>query len=178
MDKKHIPKIVLGIVGFIIMIVLYTNEFSWYNNTFDRNGLVVTALILGVLVGLGIGYRFQKPERETIETFQIYIAAIIISAVLMPLVLSLTNRVLSFRGVMEEQVEFVKNEAFNASRFGKIPQENPDGFYAFVIRKDNVIRLHTKQPIYENVEKGTIVSLPIKKGLLGYDIAYPHLLLE
>jgi len=178
MSKEHLPKIILGILGFFVMIVLYTNEFSWYNNTFDRNSLIVTALILGILVGLGIGYRLQKPERETIDTFQTYIAAIVIAAILMPLLLSLTNRVLSFRGIMEEPVEFVKNEGYNANRFGKIPQENPDGYYTFVIRKGAVVRLHTKQPIYQSATKGTIVSLPIKKGLLGYDIAYAHLLMK
>lgn len=178
MDKEHLPKIVLGIIGFFVIIVLYANELSWYNNTFDRNSLIITALILGVLIGLAIGYRLQKPERETIATFQIYMAAIVLSALLMPFVLSLSNRVLSFRGITEEPVEFVRNEAYNANRFGKIPQENPDGYYSFVIRKGTVVRLHTEQPVYENATRGTTVVLPVKKGLLGYDIAYPHLLLK
>ncbi len=176
--KNNIQKIVAGAVGFFIIIFLYANEFSWYANTFDRNKMILIGLLLGLLAGVAIGYKFQQENQEIIEKFQLYIGAMVIGAILMPLLFSLTNRLLSFRGAQEESVEFVKNEAFNESRFGRIPQENPDGYYAFVVRKGSIIRLTTKAPIYQEAQKGDKVLLPVKKGIWGFEIAYPHLLHE
>jgi len=176
--KNNIQKIVIGAVGFFIIIFLYANEFSWYANTFDRNRMIVMGLVLGMIAGAVVGRRFQQEDQEIIETFQIYIGSIVVGAVLMPLFFSLSNRILSFSGVHDESVEFVKSEGFNESRFGRIPQENPDGYYAFVIRKGAVLRLTTKKPIYQKAHKGDKVTLPIRKGIWGFEIAYPHLLHE
>jgi len=176
--KNNIQKIVAGAVGFFIIIFLYAKEFSWYANTFDRNKMLLIGVFLGLIAGAAIGHQFQKENQEIIEKFQIYLGCMIMGAMLMPLLFSLTNRVLSFRAAQEESVEFIKNEAFNESRFGKIPQENPDGYYTFVVRKGEIIRLTTKAPIYEKANKGDKVLLPVKKGIWGFEIAYPHLLHE
>ena len=176
--KNNIQKIVAGAVGFFILIFLYANEFSWYGNTFDRNQLILVGLLLGLIVGIGIAYKLQRENQEIIERFQLYIGIMVVSAVLMPLVFSMTNRILSFRGVTEESVEFVETEAFNESRFGLIPQEKPDGYYAILVRKGKVVRITSKEPMYENAVKGQRVILPVKKGLWGFEIAYPHLLLH
>jgi len=176
--KNNIQKIVAGAVVFFIIIFLYANEFSWYANTFNRNKMMIIGVLLGLLAGAGIAYKFQFENQEIIEKIQLFIGAMVIGAILMPLVFSLTNRLLSFRGAQEESVEFVKNEAFNESRFGKIPQENYDGYYTFIVRKGAVIRLTTKTPIYEEAQKGDQVLLPIKRGIWGFEIAYPHLLHE
>lgn len=176
--KNNIQKIVAGAVGFFIMIFLYANEFSWYANTFGRNRMIMIALLMGGLAGLGVAHKLQRENQEVIEKFQLYIGLMVVGAVLMPLCFSLTNRVLSFQKVTEESVEFVKSEGFNESRFGRIPQEQPDGYFAFVIRDDAVIRLTTRTPIYQEAQRGDRVLLPIKKGLWGFEIAYPHLLHE
>ncbi len=177
-SRNNIKKIVAGAIGFFILISLYVNEFSWFANTFDRNKLIFIGLFLGLLAGLGVAYKLMREDQEIIEKFQLTIGMMVIGAMLMPLIFSMTNRLGAFSSPMEESVEFVKNDAFNESRFGKIPQENPDGYYAFVVRKGTVIRLTTKTPIYQENQKGDRVLLPIKKGLWGFEIAYPHLLHE
>jgi len=176
--KNNIQKIVAGAVGFFIIIFLYANEFSWYANTFDRNKMILIGLFLGLLAGAAIAYKLQRENQEIIEKFQLFIGGMVLGGILMPLLFSMTNRLLSFRSAQKESVEFVKNEAFNESRFGRIPQENPDGYYAFVIRKGAYIRLTTRAPIYQTAQKGDQVLLPVKKGIWGFEIAYPHLLHE
>ena len=176
--KNNIQKIVAGLVVFFILIFLYVNEFSWYANTFGRNKMILIGLFLGLMVGLAVGFKLMKENQEIIEKFQLAIGMMVLGGMLMPLVFSMTNRLGAFGSPVEESVEFVKNEAFNESRFGNIPQENPDGFYSFVIRKGAIIRLTTTTPIYEETLKGDRVVLPIKKGLWGFEIAYPHLLHE
>lgn len=176
--KNNVIKIVAGAIGFFIILSLYVNEFSWYANTFDRNKLMLMGSFLGLLVGMGIAYKLMRENQEIIEKFQITIGMMVLGAMLMPLIFSMTNRLFAFRSPTEESVEFVKNEAFNESRFGKIPQEDPDGYYTFVVRKGTIIRLTTKTPIYQENHKGDQVVLPIKKGLWGFEIAYPHLLHE
>lgn len=176
--KNNVIKIVAGVLVFFFILFLYVNEFSWYANTFDRNKLILIGLFLGALVGLAIAYKLMRENQELIEKFQLSIGMMVLGAMLMPLIFSMTNRIFAFSSPIEELVEFEKNEAFNESRFGKIPQENPDGYYTFVVRKGTVIRLTTKKPIYQEKQKGDRVLLPIKKGLWGFEIAYPHLLHE
>ena len=176
--KNNIQKIVAGALGFFVIVFLYTNEFSWYANTFNRNRMIFVGLFLGLFAGLGIAFKLQQENQEVIEKFQLYIGLMVVCAILMPLLFSMTNRILSFRGVSEESVEFIKTEAFNESRFGRIPQEKPDGYYAFLVRKGEYIRITTKEPVYESAHKGDRVILPVKKGLWGFEIAYPHILLH
>lgn len=171
---SNISKIILGIIVFFVLVVLYANEITWMNNTFDRNSMILTAVMLGVLVGLGAGYQLYRPEREQLETFQIFIGSIVVGALIMPLFLSLANRIASPNGIVPTNVEFVENDAFQSNRFGKIAQENPDGYHTFVIWKGEIKRIYSPVPIYENAQKGDTVTLPIKKGLLGYYIAYPE----
>jgi len=175
---NNVKKIAAGAIGFFIFILLYVNEFSYYANTFNRNKLIGVGVLIGSVVGLAIGYKLQQKSQEIIGKFQIFLGMMILGAIVMPLVFSMSNRLLSFSGTKEESVEFVKSEGFNESRFGRIPQENPDGYYAFVVRKGAVLRLTTKTPIYQKAQKGDQVLLPVKKGLWGFEIAYPHLLHE
>ena len=176
--KNNVKRIIAGLVVFFVIISLYVNEFSWFANTFDRNKLILIGVFIGLIVGLAIAYKLMRANQELIEKFQLSIGMMVLGAMLMPLIFSMTNRLFAFSNPTEESVEFVKNEAFNESRFGKIPQENPDGYYTFVVRKGTVIRLSTKKPIYQENQKGDQVILPIKKGLWGFEIAYPHLLHE
>ncbi len=176
--SNNVTKIVSGAVGFFIFIFLYAWEFSWYANTFDRNKLIIVGIVIGMVAGLVAGYLLRHKSQEIIGKFQICVGMTVLGAILMPLILSMSNRILSFGELQQESVEFVKNEAFNENRFGHIPQEKPDGFYTFVLRNGAYIRLTTKTPIYEEAQKGDKVILPVKKGLWGFEIAYPHLLHE
>ncbi len=176
--KNNVKKIAAGAVSFFIFILLYVNEFSWYANTFNRNKLIIMGVIIGLMAGLAVGYKLQHKSQEIIGKFQICLGMMMIGAIVIPLIFSMSNRLLSFSGIQEESVEFVKSEGFNESRFGRIPQENPDGYYAFVVRNGVVLRLTTKTPIYQEAHKGDQVPLPVKKGLWGFEIAYPHLLHE
>ncbi len=176
--RNNIKKVAAGAVGFFTFILLYVHEFSWYANTFDRNKLIITGVIIGLAVGLAIGYKLKDKSREIIGKFQICLGMMMVGAIVTPLVFGMSNRLLSFGGIEEESVEFVKNEGFKESRFGQIPQENLDGYYTFVVRNGEVLRLTTRIPIYEKAQKGEKVILPVKKGLWGFEIAYPHLLHE
>ena len=89
----------------------------------------------------------------------------------MPLLLSLTNRILSPFPVVEEKVEFVKASAYIGSRFGihKGQSVKPDGYHIFFIRNNRVERIKAKENPYPGIRKGTEVSLPVQRGLLGFD---------
>jgi len=118
--ENNVQKIASGAIGFFIFISLYVNEFSWYANTFNRNKLIAIGVFIGLLGGLAIGYKLQHKSQEIIGKFQICLAMMILGAILMPLIFSISNRILSFGSPQEELVEFVKNEGFNESRFGRV----------------------------------------------------------
>jgi len=105
------------------------------------------------------------------ERIQVYTFCIVLSTVFMPLLGSLSNRLLSPYSPESRTFEFVKEEAYFADRFGMIKGElpQPSGYYLFFYRDGHLERLSTKEPLGEGLEKGDTLSLTIKKGLWGFE---------
>ena len=167
--KSDYAKIAGGIFLFISTIILYSLEFTYFNNMFEVRPLLITALMLGIFIGTLLGDRFKKFAKSPLETFQIYTVLMMLSLLMMPLLISLTNRLFSFSSPRMEKVEFVKSEIFMESRFGKLPNQKPDGYFSFFIYNGAVHRIKTKINPFSDVEEGDIISIPICKGIWQYE---------
>lgn len=166
--RKDFRKIIIGILAFILGIILYTLEIRHFNNTFEVKNLLIFGAILGLLVGLFLGYKMSHFGKESIEVFQIYFIITILSIIFMPLLVSLSNRWLSFHSTTIEKVEFVESNAYFASRFGNAGEPEIDGYHTFFIRKGKLERIDSKKAIFPNAKKREMVDLPVKKGLWGF----------
>lgn len=161
----------LGLL-FILLIVLYVFEFKYFNLSLGIKPLILASLLFGLLLGLFMGYRFRKSAGDLTERVQIYVFFVFIFMIFMPLFASLSNRLLSFRAVQMEEVEFVDQSANYSSRMGLIKGETvkPTGYHSFFYRNNHLYRVKTKQALFSpEQERGDRVAIPIRKGLWGIE---------
>jgi hypothetical protein len=64
----------------------------------------------------------------------------------------------------------MRTEQLISSRFGMVKNmsDNVDAVYTHFIKDGEPHRIRTKKPIFDGVERGTEVELPIRKGLWGF----------
>ncbi len=168
-------KAVLAVVLFFAFIIIYVNEFNYFNLTINAKKLVVPAVIVGLSTGIGVGWYFQRGQRDPVVRLQIVMACMFAGLIVAPLLASLSNRLLSWRQTQYREVEFVKEQPFYSSRFGALKGESqmPTGYYLFFYYKNKLRRISLEQSYFETTEEGERILVPIKTGLWGIDVIQP-----
>ena len=170
--ESDIRKIALGVLSVALVIYLYTHEIHWFNNTFNVAMLLWIGVLLGLVTGAWIGWKLKEKGSDLMEQFVYMVLCLLIGVLLFPLLLSLTNRLLSPFAVSPQSVEFVQANAYIGSRFGKPKGQTSreDGFHVFFIRNNKLERIKCRTHPYPGAQKGEIIDLPVKRGLLGFEI--------
>jgi hypothetical protein len=160
--------IFLSMMALLGVIVLYVLEIQWFQNYFEAKNLVVFALLAGVAIGVLLGYLLRNKAKEQVEKMQLWVACLIIPVLLMPLIASLANRLFAEQAT-PTKVEFWEEKAYLMNRFGQIKGERmePSGYYIFIIKNGEMVRLESDKPMFPNAQKGDTVEVPIRKGLFG-----------
>jgi len=93
-----------------------------------------------------------------------------LGAFAIPLFASLSNRLLA-RKAAPEKVEFVKLEPFLTAKF-ELKEEGyqPDGYNFFFVRNQAIQHVKITQPLYKDTPRGDLIDIPVRKGLLGFDV--------
>jgi len=161
-------KAFIGALGLFLVIILYAIEIRHFDNTLNVQTMVGLSLMLGAVVGLSLGFYLKSYAEESLEIFQIFAVITLLSIVVMPLLVSLTNRLLSFSDVEYLNAEFVDTNAFVSSRFGQLPDQEVDGYHTFMIIQNQLERMTTEEHPFPEAKEGTLVKVPAKKGLWGF----------
>lgn len=172
MSGKSRILILLGTLALVGIVVLYVLEFQWFQNYFNPVKLVIGSLAVGLALGLVLALRFQKKADELDEKMQLWAACLIVPLLFMPLLGSLTNRFFAKQAELEEVV-FWEETSFSKLPYGLLKGEKPkpDGFYIFVVREGEMVRLESKASMYPGALQGDKVKLAVKRGLFGVDYA-------
>ena len=168
--RSDAMKITFGALLVFGVVFLYTREVPFLQNTLDFKSLFITATAAALLLGIVLGYFFSKDRSSVLERFQIFLAAIFLSILLMPLLLSLSNRALDFNDPVSQEVELLRVESFSGSRFGRLEEtkEQSDGYRIYLLNDGEVMRLQSKTPLFADREKGDFIKVPIQRGLWGF----------
>jgi len=176
MSMKSKLLIFLGVLSIVGLIVLYVNELGWFHNYFYPKNMVLGSLFVGLVIGLALGFRFQKLGEELVDKAQIWTVCVILALLPMPLLASLANRLFAERHTYEVKVEFWDEKEHLIGRsptiYGFLEGEKKAelGFFIFVIMDGEMIRLKSRTPKFSHLSKGDTVSIPLRKGLFG--VAY------
>jgi hypothetical protein len=171
LNRNQYLCVALFLLLFILVVVLLTLEIKHFSNTFGVKQMVLISLFAGCLLGLGLWWNIvrEKPEMELLTKFQLSLALIISGMILMPPIVSFTNRTLSFSERQQVPVIFYKAEGYYSSRFGRLPQSKPDGYYVFFVKDNQLERIKVKENPYQDAEGDSQVLLPVKRGLWGFE---------
>ncbi|MFK8103889.1 MAG: hypothetical protein AB8G15_15250 [Saprospiraceae bacterium] len=163
-------KAVLLAISIFLVIVLYTIEFDFLSKTFEVFRMMIIALGIGAVVGIYFGNRFKEQGKNLEEKIVFFALSFFICLVVVPLLFSMTNRLLSFHAAKMEPLEFISSKAFGMKRFG-VRKENMmdvDGYHLFFLRDGKVERIKSEQELFPGAVSGDPIQLPIKQGLFGF----------
>lgn len=177
MSMKTRILIFVGTLALFGVIGLYLHEFQWFQNYLHPQNMILGSLALGLLVGILLGFRFQKKGEELVDKIQIWTVCIVVSLLPMPLLASLANRVFAAQKPVETQVQFWQtSKHIIRGGVGKsylLVQEvnklDVVGYFIFLIVDGEMVRVESKIPRFEQARQGETVTVPIRKGLLGVD---------
>jgi ABC-type transport system involved in multi-copper enzyme maturation permease subunit len=163
-------KAILGVVIFLLIAAGYAFQIPVFSNTFDSMYLFFRALLFGGVVGFVVG-RFLKDRSELPEEkIGIMLGCIFASCIIFPLIAIVSNKNITLGETTNIKVKYMRTEQLITSRFGVVKNmsDNVDAVYTHFIRDGEAMRIRTKKPIFDDVEKGAEVEIPIKKGLWGF----------
>ncbi|MEM9823991.1 MAG: hypothetical protein AAF985_23100 [Bacteroidota bacterium] len=161
-------KALLAATLLFLVITLYAIEIQYFNNTLQVKKMILPSLAIGGLGGLALSFRLQSFAEKSLEKFQIFMVVTLLSVAVMPLMVSLSNRLLSFGETSYAEAEFVQSTPFVSSRFGYLPGQEVDGYHTFLIIENQLERMTSQGHPYPNTEEGSKVLAPVKKGLWGF----------
>lgn len=159
-------------LGLLVLTVLlgYTFELPVIVNYLDAGAFWGLVLLAGVAGGAGIGWYVlaQRPQLEDFDRYRILAAAIIGTALLLPLLMSWSNRLFTAPAT-PTPVTYVLEEARFGSRFGELPQgeTKANTFILFFQWNGQLHRITAHKPFFPEAEKGDEVTLLIKQGRWG-----------
>lgn len=175
--KTHNPDAMYIIKSFIALFVIaaviygYVTQVPYFSNTFNVQYLFFRFLFFGALIGGIIGWFLSKKAASGIERVQLILATVLLSAVMAPLVGIYINHAFAEKPPLSKKAIFQKEEALRTSRFGVrkniIPE--PDAYYVHFLMDGEPHRIRTKNASFKNIEKGSEIELPVRKGVLGFD---------
>jgi hypothetical protein len=163
-------KAILGVVCFLLVAGGYAFQIPVFSNTFDSMYLFFRALLVGGVTGFVVG-RFLKDRSELPEEkIGILLGCIFAGLIVFPLIAIISNKNISFSDPLSIKVKYMRTEQLISSRFGMVKNmnDNVDAVYTHFIKDGEALRIRTKKPIFDGVERGTEVELPIRKGLWGF----------
>ncbi len=168
--------------GGLLLLALaasYGFEIKWYKRIMYPGRLLAYAALGGALSGIGIGFALrQMLERRrakpfsSLERLQLHLIVFLLCLFFSPLFGSWINRGLALRPAQWETFIFYEEQPYASSRYGymKGEQVKPDGYYLYVLRDGQLHRFDLPQSLAKGLERGTDISLPMRKGVLGSDV--------
>ena len=162
-------KIITGLLLVFIPIISYTLLFPFYQNCLNIRMVMLIYIAFGAILGAGIAYWFREKPEMLIEKFQLFVAAIIIGMVLIPLLATFINRIFIIEGPTSVNSHIVKVENFKQSRFGELADNMViDGYFIYTILEEKVVRLNAPPTLdIQEYTPGTNIEVNIYRGVLG-----------
>ncbi|MBI5914903.1 MAG: hypothetical protein HY842_05965 [Bacteroidetes bacterium] len=161
----------LAVMSILGAVVLYALEFQWFKNTFDVENLILCSLLAGLVLGTILAWRSKNGD-DIASKMRHWATFLILPMLLMPLIGSLANRLLSLHPVEEKTFGFWEEKPFASSRFGMLKGEKieADGYYIFILKDGKIERLESKKRQFPEVKRGGMVTIPVQKGLFGFEV--------
>ncbi|MBK7408875.1 MAG: hypothetical protein IPL49_05480 [Saprospirales bacterium] len=166
-QKLLISLIALALLG---LVVVYVFEFYYFQRTFHVQRLLLTGALIGAGVGAALGWRFSRVVEDSVERIQVYVFCIVLAVIFTPLLVSLSNRLLSPHPVQWEDVLFFEEKPYISERFGILKDEKVQtaGYHLFYSREGEIYRMDNRHKMGVSLKRGDIFQIPVRQGLWGF----------
>jgi hypothetical protein len=165
----------LGVLLFIGLMWLYTQEFVHFSNTIGIKSLLIGSFTVGLVLACSILWWMRERLTPLAKHYPEVLFIVVITLLFSPLFGSLLNR-LGGKKVLSE-FKFISERAFLASGYGILEKghglfENEGvkpNQWILTVQDNGVIRRfrYKSQAYYPITQPGELISLPVVHGLFG-----------
>ena len=157
--------ITLGIVG---AIVLFAFELPHFNNTFRLGIMFLCTTIVAVAIGTFIIFKIKHTFKDVVDSIRVSLMTYLGLIALTFLIAHFLNRNLARGQTRTETYPFLQHRLYRISD-SEFASENT--FLTFIEIDNNMKRLVSRGPIYNETSENQKVIIPVKTGLFGFKVA-------
>ncbi len=157
--------ITLGIVG---AIVLFAFELPHFNNTFRLGIMFLCTTIVAVAIGTFIIFKIKHTFKDTVDSIRVSLMMYLGLIALTFLMAHVLNRNLTPGQTRTETYPFLEHRLYRISN-NELASENT--FLTFIEIDNDMKRLVSRGPIYNETSQNQKVTIPVKTGLFGFKVA-------
>ncbi len=163
-------KIFIGIMLFIALMTLFVFEFHWFSNTIEANRLITYSIVIGILFCGVISYFLLKNVEDFLDRIRTSLLILFIGITITPLLASITNRLATSNPIEYQTFVFVEEKPKGGFYVLSNKKQAPEAYFLFVMKNGAMHRFRSSKPNFVTTERGEEISLPVKKGLFGFEV--------
>lgn len=155
-------------LGIVATIILFVFELPHFNNTFHLGSMFLCTTIVAVLVGTFIIFKAKHTFKDFIDGIRVSLITYLGLIALTFLFAHVLNRNITPGETLTETYPFIQHSLYRVSD-SEFASENT--FLTFIEMDNNMKRLVSRGPIYNETSENQKVTIPVKTGLFGFKVA-------
>lgn len=159
--------VALGMLG---LVVLYPFEIDHFGRTIGVWYLVLFSLAAGVVAGYYLSNYFLENVKGMSERIKVRIFFMFLTCFFMPLLFSLSNRLLAWQAPQTITAEYITTEekivATEVDDAGEIIKEYR--YILFFYWKDKIYSIRSKKRLFPDAKQGEIILIDKQRGFWGF----------
>jgi len=157
--------ITLGIVG---AIVLFAFELPHFNNTFHLGVMFLCTTIIAVVVATFIIFKVKHTFKDVVDSIRVSLMTYLGLIALTFLIAHFLNRNITPGETRTASYPFLQHQLYRQSD-AELARDHI--FLTFIEVDNNMKRLVSRGPIYNETSENQKVTIPVKIGLFGFRVA-------
>ena len=173
-DKFAIVKVLAGFILFVLIVAILYTSYHIFQITFCVFSLVYKSWIVSTLLTIGMIYLTRNKIKPLFSQFVFGVSMMATLGVLIPAIAVMLNFAFSSSEVVTKKYQLVKVDEimdYDEVLDVKIGPPKPTiKLFNITIEHAGILHHFQVWPENRNILKGEVVSLPVSKGLYGYEI--------
>jgi len=155
-------------IGIVAAIVLFAFELPHFNNTFRLGRMFLCSTIVAVVTGTFIILKIKQTFKDTVDAIRVSLMMYLGLIALTFLIAHVLNRNITHGQTRTETYPFLEHRLYRISD-SELAKENT--FLTFIEVDNDMKRIVSRGPIYNETSKNQNVTIPVKTGLFGFKVA-------
>jgi len=157
--------ITLGIVGAIL---LFAFELPHFNNTFHLGKMFLCTTVVAIATGTFIIFKIKHTFKDSVDAIRVSLMTYLGLITLTFLIAHFLNRNITPGETRTETYPFLQHQLYRKSD-AELTRDHI--FLTHIEVDNNMKRLVSRGPIYNETSENQKVTIPTKKGLFGFKVA-------
>jgi len=155
-------------LGIVLIIFLLAFELPHFNNTFQLGKMFLLTTLLAVGAATFIIFKIKHTFKDAVDTIRVSLMTYIGLIGLFFLLTHFINRNITLGETRTETYPFLQHQLYRQSD-SELAGEHT--FITHIQIENNMKRLVSNGPIYNDTSETNKVAIPVKIGLFGFKVA-------